>query len=75
MKRFSMEDADLLESCWEIMLLMREKNGVMLVENCGEGKVLMMVDRSGSAERRWLRVDWSSPCDDNGFAIVGGAGR
>lgn len=72
MKRFRIEDAALLESCWEITLLMREKKGVTVVENCGEGKVLMMVDRSGSAERRWLRADSISLCDDNGFAIVVG---
>lgn len=74
MKRFSIEDADLVEICWEIRVLMRERKGVVLVENWGEGRVLMMVERRGSAERRWLRADSSSPWDDNGFAIVGGGG-
>jgi hypothetical protein len=72
MKRFSIDDEALFESCWEIRVLIREKKGVILFENWGEGKVLMMVERSGSAARRWLRAVSISPVDDNGFAIVGG---
>ncbi|PNX66148.1 hypothetical protein L195_g054931 [Trifolium pratense] len=74
MKRFSIDDEALFESCWEIRVLMREKKGVILFENWGEGKVLIMVERSGSAARRWLRAVSSSPVDDNGFAIGGGGG-
>ncbi|KAK2426746.1 putative DNA-3-methyladenine glycosylase [Trifolium repens] len=74
MKRFSIDDEALFESCWEIRVLMREKKGVILFENWGEGKVLMMVERSGSAARRWLRAVSISPVVDNGFAIGGGGG-
>ncbi|GAU18521.1 hypothetical protein TSUD_233930 [Trifolium subterraneum] len=72
MKRFSIDDEALFESCWEIRVLMREKKGVILFVNWGEGKVLMIVESSGSAARRWLRAVSISPIDDNGFAIGGG---
>jgi len=51
---------------------MREKKGVIFeFENWGGGKVLMMVERSGSAARRWLSAVAISFCDVNGFGIVG----
>lgn len=72
MKRCSIEEDALMESCWEIRVLMREKKGVMRFEfeNWGEGKVLMMVERSGSAARRWLSAVVISFCDVNGFGIA-----
>lgn len=72
-KRCSIEEDALMESCWEIRVLTREKKGVIAFEfeNWGGGKVLMMVERRGSAARRWLSAAAISACDDNGFAIVG----
>lgn len=69
-KRVSIDDDALLESCWEIMLFMREKKGVICFVKFGEGKVLMMVVKRGSDERRWFRAVSISVCDVNGFAIV-----
>ena len=66
MKRCSIEEDAFIESCWEIRVLMREKKGVIPeFENWGGGKVLMMVERSGSAARRWLSAAVISFCDDN----------
>lgn len=73
MKRCSIEEDAFMESCWEIRVLMREKKGVIAFEfeNWGGGKVLMMVERSGSAARRWLSAAVISFCDVNGFGIIG----